>query len=88
MPWSMLCRSKPVANIPGLSCKGVFYPKGSLKESQLWCFTRKHKAFLTLALEHGSYKGIVLGMSKEQAAEWSCKLSDVIGKHNGNNPNN
>ena len=79
MPSCILCRA-PVANLPGLLCLGVFYTNGYSQKSELWWFTRKHKSFLNLVLEHGSHKKIVLGMSKDQADEWLNKIKDLI-KH-------
>ena len=86
MPSCLLCR-KPVANLPGFACLGVFYPNGYSQKSDLWWFTRKHKAFLNLVLEHGSHKRIVLGMSQEQADNWFHKINDLM-EQNGNDLNN
>ena len=75
MPVSVFTRNnRPIVNLPGLICIGEFYPT-SLEESELWCFTVLHKSFLTLAVENNIFKKIVLGMSKEQAKQWCCKLN-------------
>ena len=76
MPSCIVCRT-PVANLPGLLCLGVFYPNGYSEKSELWWFTRKHKAFLNLVLEQGSHGKIVLGMTQKKADEWLCKLNDL-----------
>ena len=76
MPSCILCR-KPVANLPGFLCLGVFYTNGLSQKSELWWFARKHKVFLNLVLEHGSHGKIVLGMSKENASEWFCKINEL-----------
>ena len=76
MPSCILCR-KPVANLPGLLCIGVFYTNGYSQKSELWWFARKHKAFLNLTLEQGSHGKVVLGMTQEQADEWLGKLNEM-----------
>ena len=76
MPSCVLCRS-PVVNLPGFICMGVFYTNGFSEKSELWWFTRKHKAFLNLVLEHGSHGKIVLGMSEEKANEWFRRINDL-----------
>ncbi len=86
MPSCLLCR-KPVANLPGFLCLGVFYPNGYSQKSELWWFTRKHKAFLNMVIELGSHKRIVLGMSQEQADNWFHKINDLM-EQNGNDLNN
>ena len=87
MPSCILCR-KPVANLPGLLSLGVFYTNGYSEKSKLWWFTRKHKSFLNLVLEQGSHGKIVLGMSKEQAAQWFCKIKDLMKPNHGNSVTN
>ncbi len=77
MPSCLLCR-KPVANLPGLLCLGVFYTDGYSQKNELWWCARKHKTFLNLVLEHGSHKKIVLGMSEDQADEWLCKIKNLM----------
>ena len=76
-PSCILCR-KPVANLPGFLCFGVFYTNGYSQKSELWWFTRKHKSFLNLVLEHGSHEKIVLGMTQEQAKEWHYKIDELL----------
>ena len=76
MPSCLLCR-KPVANLPGLLSLGVFYPEGYSQKSELWWFTKRHKSFLNLVLEHGSHKKIILGMTQEQAKEWCPKINEI-----------
>ena len=61
---------------------------GYSEKSELWWFTRRHKAFLTLVLEQGSHGKIVLGMSKEQAEQWLCRINDLIKQKDGNSINN
>ena len=78
MPSCILCR-KPVANLPGLLCIGVFYTNGYSEKTELWWFTRKNKAFLNLVLEQGSHGKIVLGMSQKQAEEWLCRINALKG---------
>ena len=77
MPWSIICKKIPIANIPGIICMGVFYPEG-LKKSQLWCFTRMHKYFINLTLKQGDYKKIVLGMSQIESEKWFNKINASI----------
>jgi hypothetical protein len=78
MPYSFLCIKRPVINIPGLICIGGFFPEGLNQGRQFWCFTKKHKAFLSLTLNQGLYKKIVLGMSKDQAEQLSCKINALV----------
>jgi hypothetical protein len=87
MPSCILCR-KPVANLPGLLCLGVFYTNGYSEKSELWWFTRKHNAFLNIVLDQGSHGKIILGMSKKQAEEWLCKINNLTKQENGNRTNN
>jgi hypothetical protein len=87
MPRSILCK-KPVANIPGIICIGIFYPKGLLKKGQLWCFTRKNKYFVSFTLHQYDYEKIVLGISQQESDKWSGKIKESLREENGNSSNN